>query len=213
VLRREADPRASDRVWFATPPPARRWAAVSLLVDLSGSMRGEKVEAAKLGAEACALALSAVGVTFALQGFQDVLIPLLPFGAHRPAAILRATAALEREVRGDRPQGNNRPENNDDGPCLNEAAAALARRTEPERLLVVISDGLPEGSRSTPDDLHAAVRRWTAPRSPVRVVALGLGPRTAHVRDFYPDAIAEIEPEALPRALAEALGRRLRRAG
>jgi hypothetical protein len=213
VLRREADPRASDQVWFAKPPPERRWAAVSLLVDLSGSMRGEKVEAAKLGAEACALALSALGVPFALQGFQDVLIPLLPFGAHRPAAILQATTALEQEVRGDRPQGNNRPENNDDGPCLHEAAAALARRAEPERLLVVISDGQPEGSRSTPEDLHAAVRRWTGPRSPLRVVAIGLGPRTEHVADFYPDAIAGIQPEALPRALAEALQRRLRRAG
>jgi hypothetical protein len=210
VMRREADPRASDRVWARSPPPMRRWAAVSLLVDLSGSMRGEKVAAAKLGAEACALALATLDVTFALHGFQDVLIPLLPFGVHRPATVLRATRALELEVRGERPDGNNRPENNDDGPCVDEAARALSRRSEPDRLLVVISDGLPEGSRSTAEDLRVAVRRWTGPRSPIRIVALGIGPRTEHVRDYYPDAIAGVDPMELPRALTETLHRRLR---
>ncbi len=95
---------------------------------------------------------------------------------------------------------------------MHEAATHLAQRAEPERLLIVISDGQAKGRRSTPEDLHAAVRRWTGPRSPRRVVALGLGPRTEHVAELYRYSIAGIAPEALSHALAAALQRRLRRA-
>jgi hypothetical protein len=129
VLLREADPRASDQVSFAKPPPGRRWTAVGLLVDLSGSMRGEKEGAAKLGVEDRALTLSALGVPFALQGFQDVLIPLLPFEAHRPAAIPQATTALGREVRGDRPGATIAPRTMTTG-----RACMRPRRTWPSAL-------------------------------------------------------------------------------
>lgn len=60
--------------------------------------------------------------------------------------------------RGTRPGGNNQPLYNDDGPCVAEAANLLLDQPGREHVLIVISDGIPEGRLSQPDDLHTAGR-------------------------------------------------------
>jgi hypothetical protein len=57
------------------------------------------------------------------------------------------------EVAGNRPQGDNQPRWNDDGPCLLTAAEGLLALLYEERVLIVISDGLQEGSHSNATDL------------------------------------------------------------
>jgi cobaltochelatase CobT len=202
-----ADVRQHDRLWSRPTIPRRRDAVFLLLVDLSGSMRGEKTEAALAGTWMLAGSLSRLEVPFAIYGFQDVIIPFIPFGLTREEEIRPALAGLPEEVNGARLGGNNCPEYNDDGPCVFAAAEELLAQPGREHVLIVVSDGLPEGRRSTPDNLHRAVAELTPVRG-LRLVGIGLGANTEHVRDFYPESIANVKPERL----ADEIGGLLRRA-
>jgi len=187
----EADPRRYDELWVRTSIPDRRSVAFGLLVDLSGSMRGQRVQSALKGSILLAETLHRLQVMFGVYGFQDVLVKLHDFGQPLTPEARNRLAEMTQEVAGTRAGGNNQPRYNDDGPCLLEFAAALSEVSAMDHILIVVSDGLPEGRRSTSADLHSAVARLAADSS-MRLIALGLGPETGHVRKFYPEAVADV---------------------
>jgi Cobalamin biosynthesis protein CobT VWA domain len=209
VMAYEADPRRYGEIWMRNNMPKRRDAAFSLLVDLSGSMRGNKIEAAQAGTVLLAETLHRVGLPFAVHGFQDVLIPFCRLGDGFGPAARRRLGEMPQEVAGDRPDGNNQTRYNDDGPCLLAAAEDLLDWSAAERVLIVISDGHPEGKRSTKDDLRRAVEQLTAARRRLTLLALGLGSGTDHVRDYYPEGVANIPPERLAAEIGALLRRHL----
>ena len=188
----ESDPRRYNELWVRNSIPDRRSVAVSLLVDLSGSMQGAKADAALLGTILLAETLARLKVPFALNGFQDVLVPLHDFGEELGPEVRRKIAELKQEVDGCRNGGNNQPAYNDDGPCLLAAAEQLRGQAASSRLLVVVSDGLPEGRRSNAADLHTAVASLVGPHAEMDLLALGLGAGTEHVTKFYPEAVANV---------------------
>ena len=173
-----------------------------LLVDLSGSMRDKKSNAAVMGVILLCETLNRLQVNFSVQGFQDILIPLInfhqPFGAEAHKAIVE----IPQEVQGNRVGGNNQPSYNDDGPCLLEAAELLIAEQTQDRMLIVVSDGLPEGRHSDKDDLRRAIEQLNEdPR--LDLIALGLGPQTSHVSRYYPRSVASVPVEKF----AEEIGR------
>jgi hypothetical protein len=195
LMKFEADPRLYDRLWVRTSIPERRRVAFSLLVDLSGSMEGEKAHAALLGTVLLAETLARLGVPFAINGFQDVLIPFSAFHEPFGPRVRGAIASMPLEVSGIRPGGNNGPGHNDDGPCVLDAANELLGERVEERILLVVSDGQPAGSRSTEEDLHRTVASLTAPGTPLELLGIGLGPGTEHVATYYPRSVASVPLE------------------
>ena len=111
------------------------------------------------------------------------------------------------EVAGVRPGGNNRPGYNDDGPCLREAGQRLLNHTAHDRVLVVVSDGMPEGFHSTVDDLRAAIAELSRPNAGVGLIGLGIGPHTGHVSEFYPRAMADVPLREFPEVVARLMAR------
>ena len=99
-------------------------------------------------------------------------------------------ADMTMEVSGDRPGGNNNYGYNDDGPCLLQSANDLLKRPETDKVQIVISDGLPEGKRSSKQDLTDAISKLE--KQGVYLFGVGLGPRTEHVHHFYSNAIANV---------------------
>lgn len=209
ALQGQADPRQNRHLWQRRSQPTRADAAVLLLVDLSGSMaRDGRIGAAVLATSVCAQALREWHIPTAIVGFQDELVPIAGFDEPWTPALAQRIAAMAQEVEGTRPGGHNRPSNNDDGPCLREAAALLLRRGEQQRVLVVLSDGRPSGRRSTAADLHGAIADLQkVPR--LALAGLGVGEGTRHVERFYPDAQGGVPVEAFPAQLAATLVRRL----
>ncbi|MGL4554907.1 MAG: cobaltochelatase CobT-related protein [Gemmataceae bacterium] len=202
-----ADPRRHDRMWRRPTIPRRRDTAFLLLVDLSGSMRGEKTAAAVAGTVLLAESLDRLQVPFAVYGFQDVIIPFCEFGEGLNPLTRAALGGMGEEIAGTRPGGNNQPLYNDDGPCVCDAGNRLLEEPAREHVLIVVSDGVPEGRRSVPEDLHAAVKELGAVPG-LRLVGIGLGAGTEHVKDFYPESRAGVPADRL----AEEIGALLRQA-
>jgi cobalamin biosynthesis protein CobT len=208
----EADPRTYDKLWSRPSIPERRDTAFMLLVDLSGSMRGPKTDAALAGTILLAETLQRLGVPFAVNGFQDEVIPFTRFGEGLSLPTRANIGTMPREVHGDRPGGHNKPGHNDDGPCLLEAAQDLLDWSATERLLIVVSDGLPEGKRSGPDDLRRTVKTLTSQHKELKLIGVGLGAGTGHVRDFYPESVADVPADRFAAEIGKLLRKALLRA-
>ncbi len=202
-----ADPRRHDKLWRRPTIPRRRDTTFLLLVDLSGSMRGEKTPAAIAGTVLLSETLERLAVPYAVYGFQDVLVPFVDFLEGLSPVTRHAIGCMGEEIAGTRPGGNNQPLYNDDGPCVAEAANLLLDQPGREHVLIVISDGIPEGRLSQPDDLHTAVREAGRVQG-LRLVGIGLGPGTEHVKTYYPEGIASVPVERL----ADEIGLLLRQA-
>jgi len=204
LMSAEARPEGETRVWRRAALPRRQAQATLLLVDLSASMRGARLDALLEALSLACLALAQLELPFALYGFQDELIELLSFEDPKPAALTGLTATLEAvygEVWAERPGGRNRPQYNDDGPCLEEAVSRLRATQARRRALWVLSDGLPRGARSGLEELRAVIQAIYE-RSDVALLGLGVGPETSHVERLYPVARGDVPLERL----AETLG-------
>jgi hypothetical protein len=204
VMAFEADPRLWDKLWRRKSIPDRHQTVVSLLVDLSGSMHGPKTDAAQAGTVLVAEALHRLGIPFAINGFQDRLIRFADFHDGLTERVRAAVGEMPLEVEGRRPGGNNVPGYNDDGPCLREAAEQLLSAPADDRILIVVSDGMPAGRRSTEQDLRNVVR-LLAREPQLRLIGVGIGPDTDHVRDFYPHSRASVGLDQFAGVLADLL--------
>ena len=192
VTRFEADPRHYERLWCRRNIPNRRELAVSLLVDLSGSMTsGCKLEAAFAGTVLLVEMLHRLGVPFAVNGFQDTLIPFCALGEGFSPEMTSKLSWMPAEANGRRPGGNNCPGTNDDGPCLLAAASQLQQWPATHRLLICVSDGEPAGPGNAKAKLRNAVGSIGATPD-MAVVGLGLGEDTGHVAKYYPRSIANV---------------------
>ncbi len=207
VMQMEADPRRSDQLWMRyrrLEDERLRDCAFGVLVDLSGSMRGDKALAAESGVVLLVEALESLGIKHAVWGFQDELIRLREFGEELDDAVRQRLASLALEIQGRRRGGHNRPKWNDDGPCLEAAVRALRAQEATRKVMMVISDGGPAGRRSNGRDL-CRVSRGIEAEGDVHLVGVGLGPETAHVSRYYSHAVANVPVAQLSKQLAAVL--------
>lgn len=184
----------------STEMPQKKNFAITLLVDLSGSMRGEKIHQTMRAIVAISEAFNRLGLHFEILGFQDDVIVFKKFSERLDEAVRMKISGMEDEVSGENPGGHNQPSYNDDGPCLLEAAEGLAKQPGSDKFLIVLSDGVPEGRRSSSADLTSAVETIQS-KGKVNMVALGLGSGTEHVSNYYPTSLPNISAHDLPDVL------------
>ncbi len=209
LMASQADTRQIDRVWMQRTRAQRSDAAVLLLVDLSGSMRGSKIEAAVDCVVMIAEALERAVLRWAIAGFQDELFWVRRFGEPFGSGVKRRVEAMVKEVFDCNPHGHNHAGWNDDGPCLLAAASALEKERADWRILIVISDGEPAGRHSKPRDLREAVRAIQNSQTIDVLVGIGAGPETEHVNDFYPWSVADVPVDELAHQVAWVVDRAL----
>jgi len=199
---------------------------VSVLLDNSGSMRGRPIRVAALCADVLARTLERCGVKVEILGFttrewsggaarEDWL------AAGRPSAPgrlndLRYIVYKSADVPWRRARRNlgallreDLLKDNIDGEALLWAHERMLRRNEQRRILMVISDGVPldEATLSANPggylEQHLRnVVKWIEKRSPVELVAIGIG---HDVTDFYARAVAIPSVDELGGAMIEQL--------
>ncbi|MDN7591540.1 cobaltochelatase CobT-related protein [Burkholderia seminalis] len=209
--------RTPFRVRRATPG---RDAAVSLLIDCSGSMAGSKIALATLCAAALCDALIQLGFACEVLGYSSAEDAAMRAhyqrwldDGHRTFGYNRFVERLDLRVYkrfdSDNPSGIACLEcghENPDGEALSWAAERLLSTRARRHILMVLSDGSPATGDGHPailrTDLHARVEALRARR----VELIGVGILDDAVESFYPVSSVVERLNALPGAAFTVLG-------
>ena len=177
--------------------------AITLLVDLSGSMEGESMRETFKGVVAMAEVLSQLNIPTEIVGFNDKMYLFKAFDE-----------AMTDQIRGKigtMPTHVGRTTRN--GWALSEVSKRLAKQPETVKAVLVFSDGAPN-DKEPEYDLHQVIA--DIERSPKRrdqiLVGVGLGSGTTYVKDYYTKAYVAGIPfdqmsEILPGVLEDVLNR------
>ncbi len=186
--------------------------AVALLIDLSGSMSGERIEQARL----CALCL--------YEFCRSAGIPILIYGHHidkthrrvqDETVFLHSFAEFDPD-RNDRYRIASMHVNgcNRDGAALCFVGEKLAKRPEKIKLLFSISDGLPNatryrGEKAEEDLLHI---KESLEKKRITVLTAAIGSDKAAIQRIYKEGFLDISDlEQLPFLLPKQIMMRIKR--
>ncbi|WP_423372183.1 cobaltochelatase CobT-related protein [Burkholderia sp. LMG 32019] len=190
---------------YRTPFRVRRGApgrdaAVSLLIDCSGSMAGRKIELARLCAAALCDALTQLGFACEVLGYSSVEDAAMrahyqrwidagrdTFGYNR--FVERLDLRVYKRFDSDHPSGLACIEcghENPDGEALSWAAERLLAKRARRRILMVLSDGYPATGDGNPAILRTDLRARVDALRERRVELIGVGILDDSVEAFYP---------------------------
>ncbi len=190
-----------SKAWQKRELPTEKDYAISILVDLSGSMSGQKIRETFKALIVLAEVLNKLSIKTEILGFNDRLYEYQIFGEDLSRDIRENMGGVLREV--DNHQGG-RADYNDDGWALQETSKRLSKQRATEKFLMVLSDGLPEESsaHSGPEfDLGRMVNRIMQ-ETDQKLIGLGIGGGTKHVEKFYPNSLADIDVKEMASKLA-----------
>jgi cobalamin biosynthesis protein CobT len=230
-LDRHALPKLAIAPGYRTPFRVKRVtkgrdAAVSILIDRSGSMAGKKIELARLCAAALADALMQLSFACEVLGYSSIESPEMREAYDAASAsgidmrrfnrfVERLDLTVYKRFDSNALDGLAAIEcghENPDGEALAWAADRLMARRASRRILMVLSDGYPATGDGHPlvlrQDLHERVRRMTHDG----IELIGVGVLDDAVEQFYPASIVVHTLHELPaqafNALASALLKR-----
>jgi cobalamin biosynthesis protein CobT len=188
-----------SRAWQKREAPSEKDYAITLLVDLSDSMRGTKITETFKAVVVLAEVLNALSIKTEILGFNDRIHDFQDFGVRLTDTSRREMGTMLKEV------DSSRARYNDDGWALKEASARLARETAEEKFLIALSDGIPEesGAHSGAEfDLHKVVNEILE-TTDQKLIGLGIGSGTGHVSGYYPHSLADVPVKEMAEKLAD----------
>jgi len=194
AIRLEADPRLYDQLWSRPLVPKRIDPHFSLVIDRSGSMRGERIEQSFHGAVLLCEVCRRVGVPLNVYAFGSRAERLVHHDEPLSAGVRARLGSL--------------PESTCGGTNLTAALELVANDVGEspfqDRFVFVLSDGEPDDDES--------VRRQIArlAEDGVSMVGLGLGPETVRLQEFLPVSRVNLAANELPGALATLVVQALR---
>ncbi|MEC5406444.1 VWA domain-containing protein [Paraburkholderia sp. MPAMCS5] len=213
---------------YRTPFRVRRTrpgrdAAISVLIDRSGSMAGRKIELARLCAAALGDALTQLGFSCEVLGYSSIEdADMRAFyerwlaDGNAPAGFNRFVERLDLQVYkrfdSDNLSGLQRLEcghENPDGEALSWAATRLLERRAHRRILMVLSDGYPATGDGNPAILRTDLRARVNELRERGVELIGVGILDDAVEAFYPTSSVVEQLHDLPGAAFQVLGRTL----
>lgn len=193
-----------SKAWQKRELPSEKDYAISILVDLSGSMSGQKIRETFKALIVLSEVLNRLSIKTEILGFNDRLYEYQTFGEDLSREIRENMGGALREV--DNHNGG-RADYNDDGWALQETSKRLARQKATEKFIMVLSDGVPEESphhRGSEFDLNRVVSRIMQ-ESDQKLIGLGIGGGTGHVEKYYPNSLANINVKEMAEKLADTI--------
>ncbi len=190
-----------SRAWQKREIPQEKDYAISLLVDLSGSMRGQKIRETFRAAIVLAEVLNRLSINTEVLGFNDRLYEYQPFGHDMGREVREHMGGMLQEV------DSSAAAYNDDGWAVQQASERLARQKSAEKFLFVLSDGLPEESsaHSGPEFELGKTVDQIMQNTDQKLIGLGIGPGTDHVGRYYPNSVANIGVREMSDKLADVI--------
>ncbi|MBP9690711.1 VWA domain-containing protein [Candidatus Woesebacteria bacterium] len=187
-----------SRSWQKREHPEEKDYAITILVDLSGSMQNKIAETFK-AVVVLSEVLNKLSINIEILGFNNRLHPYQEFEKNLTDDMRKRMGGMLREVY------STRASYNDDGWALGEASKRLAKQKASEKFLIALSDGLPAES-----SIHSG-REYDLPyviktiqeQSDQKLIGLGVGSGTEHVETYYPNSVANITVEQMAQKLAD----------
>jgi cobaltochelatase CobT len=204
-----------DRPFFKLDSIESQKTAVTILIDLSGSMSGMKIKHAQLAASAMAEALTGLQIHFEVLGFECLFDNRVSnFTKNQKSARFnRTTERLSHKIFKDFKTSSlsgiaaiKAGNNNADGESVMWAAKRLTERPEKRKILIVLSDGNPvaDGDQSILySDLKTKIERIEASG----IECVGIGITTTDVKKFYKDWVILNSVSELAAGCGEALAK------
>ncbi len=178
VMQSEADPRALDRIWERRGVPRAFDYRFSFLVDISGSMQGEKAEETFKGLVVLAEVLERLEIPYEIGCFGSFFCNLKAFTEKLTDRGRVATAQSLLSNGG----------GTMDAWALDRTYKRMCANLGKDNFIVVMTDG----ESGMPGDLAAVINRIKKEKQ-VKLLALGLGPYTDFVKNSYPHAVGNVE--------------------
>jgi len=196
-------PAMESKAWQKREMPDEKDYAISLLVDLSGSMsRDNKIEETFKAVIVLSEVLNRLSINLEILGFNDRIYEYQDFGEQMSKLIREHMGGMLEEVHDSGDTGKARW--NDDGWALEQASERLARQKADQKFLVVMSDGTPEESPMHPRgkyELGKMIKK-VLEETDIRLIGLGIGRGTEHVGTYYPNSIANVKVKEMADKLA-----------
>lgn len=187
--------------------------AVSILIDMSESMKGKRMEQAKLAAFCLYDFCRKAGIAVAIYGHHTD--GLRHKRLEDETVYLHCCAEFDPDkndgcrIAALRPDGANR-----DGVALKFIGEKLLRRREAQKLLILISDGFPNSNRYNGEQAKkdlAAIRKELMGGGIV-FVAAAIGADKKKIREIYESSFLDISDiEKLPITLTQQIAKQIRR--
>lgn len=192
-------PAMESKAWERRELPSEKDYAISLLVDLSGSMQGEKIDETFKAVIVLAEVLNRLSIQTEILGFNDRLYEYQKFDQMMSNQIRENMGGMLQEVSTSRAQWN------DDGWALEQTSERLNRQKAAEKFLIVLSDGQPVESprhRQGTYELGRMVQKVLSETNQ-KLIGLGIGPDTEHVGRYYPNSLADVNIQEMAEKLAD----------
>lgn len=179
AMQAEADPRYLEKIWERKTLPRKFDYRFSILVDVSGSMKGEKIEETFKGMVVLAEVLERLGIPYEIIGFHN-----------KVKQYKKWNEKLNKEKRKELEELKFKP--SEIGTTHTDEATKVAmedieKNKGKNNFILTLTDGEPypsEHGRRLRDILKEAKNKN------IKVVGVGLGPDTEFVRDYYPASLS-----------------------
>ena len=194
AMRLEADPQLYDRLWSRPLVPERIDPHFSVVIDRSGSMRGERIEQTFRGAVLLCEVCRRVGLPLNIYAFGSQADRLLHHDETLSSGVRAGLGSLPESAHG----GTNLTA------ALELVAADVASSPYQDRFVFLLSDGEPDHAESAREQIARLAE------DDITLVGLGLGPETLRLRELLPHSRVNLSASELPGALATLLVQSLR---
>lgn len=181
---------AKSRIFKQREDPDRVDYAFTLLVDVSGSMGGDKMRETFKAVVAIVEVLNRLGVKVEVLGFDGKTYEFKKFG--------ESLSSKSRGKIGSLPAaggGGTR-----DAQAIYTAATRLMAQRAKEKYLLVLTDGM-SGMGEQLERIVAEIRA----QGEVKLIGFGIGPGTEFVDRYYPNSCSNVEVPVIPRLLSRTI--------
>lgn len=196
-------PVIESRAWLKRELPKEKDYAISVLVDLSGSMQNEKIKETFKAVIVLAEVLNRLSINLEILGFNDRIYEYQNFGQPISKAVREKMGGMLEEVYDSSDTG--KAQWNDDGWALKQTSERLAKQKADQKFLIVLSDGEPAESPMHPAsryDLETMIKE-VLEQTDQKLIGLGIGRGTRHVANYYPNSLADVNIREMATKLAD----------
>lgn len=187
-------PAPQTKAFERSENPSEKDYAISIVVDLSSSMAGEKIIETFKALIVLAEVLNKLSIRLEITGFNTQLFDFQKFGEKMGPEIrdrMSSIIILPSSV-------------TDMGWAVEEASKRLAKEKAKEKFLIVMSDGQPYESDLHPRSIYelGSVIFQVISNTDQKLVGLGIGPDTGFMEDYFPNSLSNVTVEEMAETLA-----------